>query len=280
MKLKTRYAIGICTGCVVALLTTSPVLAQEEAVPEETKPWQNEAQIALVDTAGNASSRTFAVSNRFSYNWTYSELILTLELFRATSGTRVLENTADGVTATFVDKTDSERYEAAGKYRMNIVDELFWYAGAGWFRNRPAGIDTRTSLGAGAGYRFVENDTTLVAGEAGLGLDRETPVGGDADTFVSARAFLEARHALSENARFKVGLEAIENLQNTSDLRINATASVTSQLTDAFALRVAWDLKYDNDPATRIVTGNGLPPGLFVFDKTDRTLSASLVVNL
>lgn len=276
MKSACGYAVGMCA---LALLTATPALAQEETPPADTKPWSNEAQIALVDTAGNASSRTFAVANRFTYNWTYSELILTLELFRATSGARVLENTADGVAVSFVDKVDSERYEAAGKYRMNIVDELFWYAGAGWFRNRPAGIESRTNVGGGVGYRFVENDSTLVAGEAGLGLDRETPVEGDVDTFAAARAFLEARHRFSENGRFNLGLEAIDNLQDTSDLRINATAAVTSQLTDAFALRVVWDLKYDNQPATQVVTGNGFPPALFEFDKTDRTLSASLVLS-
>ena len=71
MKLRSRLTMAVMVGFGVALLAPGWAFAQDEAVVEETKPWHNEAQIALVDTAGNASSRTFAVSNRYSYNWTY-----------------------------------------------------------------------------------------------------------------------------------------------------------------------------------------------------------------
>lgn len=263
------------------LVSSTTVLAQEEQVSEEpVKPWSNEAQLSLVDSAGNASSRTFAVADRFTYNWTYSELILTAEAFRQSSKTRVLSNEIGGVREDTIERTDAERYEAGAKFRQNLVGEMFWYALGSWYRNEPAGVQSRWNANGGVGYRFLENATSLVAGETGVGLVREDLVDSPADSFVDGRAYLEVRHKFSDHARFQTELELLDNLQDTGDLRINAKASVTSDLTDVLALRVGWDLKFDNRPTVIVIDSNPeAPPAPFVFDKTDRTLSASLVVS-
>lgn len=281
-----RGSLWLSAAVAAVLLTGAPsaALAQEEVEPAEvvapTKPWSNEAQLALVDTAGNSSSRTFAVANRFTYNWTYSELILTAELFRQSSESRVLVNEAGGVREDVVERVDAERYEAGAKFRQNLLDELFWYGLASWYQNEPAGVDSRLNFNGGLGYRFLETADSLVAGELGAGMVREELAGGPSDSFVDGRAYLEVRHRFSESAAFQTEVEVLDNLQDTADLRLNAKASVTADLTDIFALRVGWDLKYDNRPAVLVVGSNPeAPPAPFVFDKTDRTLSASLVVS-
>ena len=265
----------------VLALAPRPALAQEGAAVEETvKPWGNEAQVALVDAAGNSSSTTFAISNRFTYNWTFSELILGAELFRSTTDTRVLTNDAGTVQESVVETIGAERYEVTGKYRQNMLGDLFWYGSGAWYRNRPAGIDSRANFTGGVGYRFLENASTLVAGEIGVGVERETPVGLPADTFADGRAYLEIRHEFSDSGSLQVEAEMLDNLQDTQDLRINGRVAVTSKLTSVFALRVGLDLRYDNQPAIVIVDGGpGVPAASFVLDDLDRALSASLVVS-
>lgn len=271
--------IGVWVAA-VSLLGAAPVSAQEAEEPEELKPWSNEAQLSLADSAGNASSRTFAISDRFTYNWTYAELVVSFELFRQSSEQRVLVNEIDGVREELIDQVSAERYEAEGKYRQNVLDELFWFVQGGWYQNRPAGVDQRLGAHAGVGYRFLENTTTLVAGEIGPGVVREELVDAGADTFADARAFLELRHEFNDNASLDSQVEVRDNIQDTDDLRITAGVAVTSQMNDTFALRVGWDLRYDRQPPVIVVDSNpDAPPGAFVFDTTDRTLTASLVVS-
>lgn len=278
-------ALTLAPG-VAAAVAPAPALAQEgaaaaqETVEESVKPWSNEAQVALVDAAGNSSSTTFAISERFTYNWTFSELVLGAELFRSTTETRVLTNDAGTARESLVDTVAAERYEVTGKYRQNLLGDLFWVATGAWYRNRPAGIDSRVGFTGGVGYRFLENASSLVAGEIGVGVARETPVALPADTFADGRAYLEIRHAFSDSGSLQIEAELLDNLQDTDDLRINGRVSLTSKLTDVFALRVGWDLRYDKQPAFVIVDGGpGVPAASFVLDDLDRTLSASLVVS-
>lgn len=274
----------LAAGAALMFLVLPPrAFAQQEGdeeLAEPVKPWSNEAQLAIVDAAGNSSSRTIAAANRFTYNWTYSELILTAEIFRQSSETRVLTNEVDGVRVDTLDELAAERYEAGAKYRQNLLDELFWYALGAWYQNEPAGVESRWSANGGFGYRFLETAASLVAGEIGVGMEQQDLVGAGSDSYVSGRAYLEVRHRFSDNAGFQTELELLENLQDTDDLRLSAKASVTSEITDILALRVGWDLKYDNQPAVLLVDSNPeAPPSPFVFDKVDRTLSVSLVVS-
>lgn len=270
--------MGVCA--LFSLLLASPALAQEEA-EEPAKPWTNEAELAFVNTSGNSAASTFAFGNRFAYNWTYSEFRFVVDFYRATARQRFLFNEGGGVRQELVTETTAERYELAAQYRQNFVGQVFWYLKGGWFRNQPAGIDSRYNGNGGVGYRFLEDDVTTLVGEFGIGATREQQVQGEAMTFADIRGAFEWKQKVTDTTNFELASEALWNLSNTDDLRINAIAAATVSVSSKIALRVSYDLRFDNDPAMVLVdTVPEEPPALFTLKTTDRTLAAALVVTL
>ena len=153
---------------------------------------------------------------------------------------------------------------------------------ATWGRNKPSGIKDRASVGAGVGYQFVKDDKDNLAGELGLDYTDETQVGVPevSDSFAGARGFLGYERKLSATSKFNAELELLENLDETSDWRGNAVASVTASLTQKLALKASYRLAYDNEPVQQVIPGP-IPAqdAIFTVDKTDTILSIALVIN-
>lgn len=275
---------GVWLVLIVVLVVSVPLtaLAQEateEAPAEETtRPWSNEGELMFVNTSGNSAATNFAIRDKFTYNFTYGELIVHADLIKATARDRDLYNEGGGVRQVLTTRTTSEQYEVGAKYRQNFLDQAFWYALATWYSNDPAGISTRLSGGGGVGYRFVENDSTTLVGEAGLALTHESPVSGESDTFIDARVFGEWQQRITGNSDLSLAAEFIDNLQDFDQLRINTRAAVTASITKVLALRLSWDMKFNNAPPGILVTTNlDEPPAYFQLKTTDRVLGASLV---
>jgi len=266
----------------VATLGALPLQAQEATEPPEMpvaeedapKPWSNEAEFSYVKTGGNTSASTLALSNRFAYNFTYSEFLFTADLLRASTTNRTLTNTDGGVVVDEETEPSAERYELGAAYRQNILDNMFWYGRAGWYRNPFSG-------GGGVGYRFVETPSTLFVGELGLAVTNEALVDADGETFIDLRGALEGRFTITETTNFNVLVEAYDDLQNTSNLRLKLDTSITAAISNVFALRVGYLLDYRNEPVVQIIDVNpDAPPASFTFGKSDSTISVSLVVKL
>jgi len=282
----SRLIAGRVPAAVILLalfVTWSSVAIAQEATTEEAteeipKAWSNEGEIAYVNVSGNAAATTLGITDKFTYNFTYAELILFADVLRATSRTRELFNEGGGVRQVLTTTTAAERYEFGGKYRQNILDDLFWFGIADYYKNEPAGISHRMYGGGGVGYRFVENDNTKLSGEIGLNITNEAPVVGDSDTFLDARAFGEWAQKISSNADFSLSAEFMDNLQNTDQLRINTKAALTAQVTSVLALRLSWDMYFNNAPPSLLVDVNpDEPVAYFPLKTSDRTLGASLV---
>lgn len=283
-----RVGAGLLVA-LVATLGASALQAQEAATPPEMppadedapKPWSNEAELSYVKTGGNTSASTFALSNRFAYNFTYSEFLLTADLLRASTTRRTVTNVDGGVAIDEESEPSAERYEVSAAYRQNILDEMFWYARAGWYRNPFSGVDARFTGGGGVGYRFVETEQTLFVGELGLAVTNEALVDADGETFIDLRGALESRFTITDTTDFNFLVEAWDDLQNTSNLRLKLDTSITTAISNVFALRVGYLLDFRNEPVTQIIDVNpDAPPAPFTFGKTDSTIGVSLVVKL
>jgi putative salt-induced outer membrane protein YdiY len=272
----------LALGLVVAAPAVAQEAVTEEATEEEIpKNWSNEGNFAWINTSGNGASSSFGFSNTFKYNWTYSELILFGDIFKATARTEERFNEGGGVRQVLTTTTTAERYDFRAKFRQNILENLFWYALGGYYRNRPAGIDSRWLSSAGVGYRFLETPTTTLVGEIGLGVTRENPVGADGDTFIDMRANGEWQQRVSDSTNFSLYSEFLLNLQNTKQLRINSGAALTTAINSKLALRLAWDMRFNNDPPTIFVDTNPNEPAApFQLKTSDRTLAASFVLTL
>ena len=285
-----RSAVLAFAGLLIVAVTWAPIAEAQDAAqeqeedttepPEESvKPWSNEAEASYVKTGGNSSASTLALSNRFAYNFTYSELLFDVEFMRASTTTTLRSNVDGALVEKEQSATSAERYEIAGSFRQNILDNMFWYVRGDWYRNRFAGINSRFAGGGGVGYRFVETPTTLFVGELGLGLTKESLTNDAGDTFVDIRAALEGRFKITDSTDFNFFVSAADDVQNTDNLRVKFNAAVSVAVSNALALRVGYLLDYRNDPVVETLAGSaGVSPVSYTRNKSDSMFLVSLVV--
>lgn len=263
----------------IATLWSAPgALAQEDAAK---RPWSNSADLSLVVTGGNSETVNVSLSDQFTYTWFSSELALKASALRTQTTSRTLTNVAGAVRVDEARSTTAEAYRAEARYRHTIRRGFTWYAGAGWERDRFAGIDGRSSLDAGLGYRFLGTDLQTLRAEMGTSVTAENRVGGDASSYAGIRVFVGYQRALSPTSKVHHDLEVLENLDVVEDWRAQSVTSVTASLTSAFALKMSYTLKYDHRPVVVTVRDpDGVDPdAFFEFDETDQVVAASLVIN-
>jgi putative salt-induced outer membrane protein YdiY len=264
----------------ILLFVILPVFAEDE--PE--KSWTNKTTLGLVSTSGNSEITNFALANLFEQKWDKSNLEIVFSALRNKTTTRVLSNPAGTAVETNTTELSAEKYAFGTKYNRIIRDSLDWYATLGWYRDEFAGIQNSYQGGGGLGYLFFKSEKHTLKSEAGLAYVEEDYVDGSNESFPGVRVFLGYGRTLSESSKLNANLEILENLDNTSDIRINALIGATANLNKRVALNVSYEIRYDAVPVTVIVPGDpaALPPipdALFQFDEIDTTLKAALVFN-
>lgn len=267
---------------VVPVLVLAWVLAAPVALAEDPpeRPWENTTELGFVTTTGNTQTENLAVKNTYKYNWTKTRFQFDASMLRAEQTDRSASNVGGDLVIEETTTTNAEAYRLGTKLSHDLTTRLFTYGTASWERDRFAGIESRYVLGAGLGYQAIDTDTTKLAFEAGLDYtDEQTVDTNDGDSFAGMRAALDYEWKFSETARLEQDLEILENLEETSDYRVNSVTSVTAALTSKLALKTSYTIKFDNEPVVETLTADGFDPVTFEFDKTDTVLSASLVIN-
>src|SRR6185369_1228631 len=138
---------------------------------------------SFINTTGNSQSTNIAFTNKYVYKWTKSDFTFDAAALRTDSTTRTVTNDGTAITTSETDTTTAEAYSAAVQYRRDITERLYWYGRGSWLRNQPAGIDNRTSGGAGLGFHFIKSDVQNLNGEFGANYTDESVVGGTSSSF-------------------------------------------------------------------------------------------------
>jgi putative salt-induced outer membrane protein YdiY len=255
-------------------LPTIPATAQE---PDD-RPWSNAADFSVVLTGGNSEATSLSLTDRFSYRWPRSQVTLTVSALRSRTVERGDPELVDGEVIVPERSATAEAYSANGKYRYSLTTALLTYGAGSWERDRRAGIDDRFSGVIGIGYRILETERQSFVAEVGVDYTDENRVDGTGMSYAGVQATLGYERALTETATLTGEVEVLENLEETKDVRVNSTAALTASLSQRLALKLSYLLKFDNRPVT-ILVDPGTSDQVFVFDKTDTRLGASLVVN-
>ncbi|MFQ5719531.1 MAG: DUF481 domain-containing protein [Acidobacteriota bacterium] len=282
--------VALWLGSVSGVLAAAP-----DATPSETPAshsWSDRAELSAVATDGNAESRTIGFKNVFSRSWKASSIELTASGIR-TSSTNI-DRTAFGDPNSFTVVTSrtrdltAENYVVKGRTDQEITERFFWYAGAGWDRNRFAGVENRYTAVGGVGnlwrdapdFKF-RTDYALSYTDQQDVVDR---VGND-DTFVGVRFSWAYLDRLTSTAVYTNRLVVDENLEETRDLRADMTHSLSVTMSERLALKVSVQLLFDNEPSFEDVDlfdmagGTRLSTVPVQLDELDTQLSVSLVVN-
>ena len=229
---------------VFLLLAAAPLAAQS---PDSTK---LTVGLGLVTTSGNTSVTTFNFGNSFSYihrPWVFSE-----------AATMIYGSTHDTV--------NNDQYHLLLRGDLGLHDGISAYVYGAFDRDRFAGVASRYQEAAGIAWKAVEYPTDLLTLEAGAVETEQRDVGSDTtSSFIAARAALTYKHMLNQTAYVQEAVEALPDLQESKNLRINSATDLVAPLSTVVSLKVGYVIRFDNLP----------PPG---FKKTDRILTTGVQI--
>ena len=142
----------LSTGIVaIALLVVVPAAAEDE----KKTGWSTTAEVGLVVTSGNSDTQTIRFKDETTRTWERFTFRIKAGAIRAetTTTTRTAVDVGAGpvVSETESTETNAEAYYFEGWFDKKVHDKFFWFVGAGWDRNRPAGVDSRTTAFSGVG---------------------------------------------------------------------------------------------------------------------------------
>ena len=278
----------IVTGLAFVLSGAATEIGADE--PAKPDRWTDAAEFSFVATAGNSETSTFGFKNTLARAWEKSSFELKAGGVRgeSTTRTRAVNLASPVVEETATTKLTAENYFLNGRYDRKITTRFFWYAGAGWDRNRFAGIQNRYSGVGGVGNIWKDEDRVKFRTDYALSYTNQenvVDVAGADDSFLGVRVSSKFLHKLGAVTTYGNDLVMDENLDETSDFRADMTNWVTVSMSARLALKVSLQWLYDNEPSFESIDdpGNQLPPaGLKAsvqLDDLDTIFTASLVAS-
>lgn len=253
MEQRTQMGrFGIVLIC--AMLSAQLGWAQEEEEKEKKLGWAEEAELALVVTAGNAATSTFGFRNVLAHTWDNALLMTEVKGIR-TETTNTIQTPVGSSAEDFVLEEDSfsqltaESYLARAKYDRNVTKTVFLYGSGGWDRNPFAGIQNRVFAAGGVGNIWYDDDITRWRTDYGFSVTHQEPSVGASDTFGGLRLSTDFMHKLSASTTLTNLTIANENLDDTSDFRLDSVTGLAVGIASHLALKVSVQFLFDNQPS-------------------------------
>jgi putative salt-induced outer membrane protein len=223
------------TCCVLAILGAIGQTLLPAQTPPEAKPpsaWESSAFMGLTLTRGNSDSVLVAANIKTAkkekqHEWAFG---------------------ADGAYGENNSVKNSETLHGFGQYNRLFSDRFFGYFRVDGLHDGIADLDYRVMLAPGAGYYFIKQKTTSLAGELGPGYVFEKR-GGSADSFATLRVAERFEHKLSDRARVWQNAEFLPEVSDFQNYVINFEAGVAATITKNLELSVVLQDNYVNQPA-------------------------------
>jgi len=216
---------------------------------EPPPPWKSSLGFSYLETSGNTSSQTFSGELKVERNLSFAKV--TLE-------GAALYGQKEDVT------TDASWFGSL-KYDQNITDRFYLFLLDRTERDTFRGFEFRYAHQGGLGYYLVKSEDQILKFEAGGGYVHEDQVDPFPDKgFPNARAYAGYTYNFSKTSRFDEWVAYLPNLNETKDYVINEETAVVANLVENLALKVSFNVAFDNLPA----------PG---FEKSDRVFKTALL---
>jgi len=232
--------------CAIALCIAAPSAADEAPAP----PWSGSLGLAFLATSGNTDTQTFG-----------------LELAaKKAPDPWGLELSASYLKSEDSGDTTAERYGAKLRAERKPNDRWSLFGGLSGERDTFAGYDLRGILETGAVYTALAGPVHTLSFDGGVTWTKESFVDGTDNDFAGGLLGLTYSWKPRKGTEISERLVWYPNLDQTSDWRATSETAVQAALSDRLALKVGYEIRYDNEPV----------PG---FDDTDTTTRVSLVVS-
>lgn len=210
----------------------------------------NKTEGGVVITSGNTRTQSIQAKHLSTYTWEKNKLSL--------SGF-FLKGKSEGVL-------NAKKWDSTLRYERAFSDLFSGFASQGVESDKFAGYLQRYNSDLGPKYFIIkeENFWNWFI-EAGYRYTRERRVNGTKSNASKGRAYTEVSKKWNEGSSSKLWMEYIPNFSNSKDWLFNTELSTDASITNILALRIAYLMKYDNQPNAGTKK------------KTDSTLTTSLV---
>ena len=206
--------------------------AQAVGIPTNKPAWESSITAGLSLTKGN------------------SDTLLTTVAFKTRRKTAGDELTfgADGSYGKDNSVKNNETLHGVGQYNHLFSDRFYGYLNAEGLHDGIADLQYRFTFSPGAGYYFLKETNTTLAGEAGPGLIFQRL--GEVDTtYATLRLAERFEHKLDNGARFWERAEFLPQVDKLGNFLINAEIGAEAALTKTLSLRVTLQDNFINQPA-------------------------------
>jgi putative salt-induced outer membrane protein YdiY len=276
----------------IVLLVLSINIFSQDA--EEKKiGWFFEGKLAGLWTGGNSESFTIGLGATLKHIWTNSELRFDAggTQTQSTLTTRTAVGTAESFEVNQQSTTEktAEIIFARGRYDYNFTEHFYALGGIDWLRNRFAGIDSRTLIGAGVGNKWVDNNDIRFKTDYSFTYTFQSDVVENPfakTNFPGVRFAYDFWYKLTASTEFESIFIADWNLDNTDDIRIDFTNSLPIKISEVFTLKPSLQLLWRNEPSLTdidLFATDGTSTGSTVLTplkNMDSLFSLTLVVSL
>lgn len=127
--------------------------------------------------------------------------------------------------------------------------KTYWLVQASGEADDAAGVDLRTTAGAGVGYQFADEAKWKAAGEAGLSYFNEDLTGGMTNDYIAARLAYNWAYLLSDRWAFEQVGEIFPSLEESDDIYTKIDTRAKATLTENMFAQAQWVWDWDNTPA-------------------------------
>jgi putative salt-induced outer membrane protein len=234
------------SGLLAAIAASGVAYADETADFEATTPsstWAIRSVLGYTKTGGNTDNS----AGNF--------------LFRAAHimGNWKLLFGGDALYGSTHGETTSQAWDAYLQANYHITPKFYWYLGGRYDDDRFSGFAYQAALKTGAGYKFIDTDTTKLTAQVGIGRRRLRPeilvkddIGGvisrtelDAASDTIVDAGLAFEHSFNQYTKLLAAVTVQSGQQNTLT---NANVALQVKMTDRLALAAGYKVIDNSNP--------------------------------
>lgn len=226
--------------------------------------WAAEGQLGLIMTSGNTTTRSgnasFDAAHRMG-RWTVS------------GGLR-------GLYASTGHYTTQQDTSARLQADLDLSPRTFWFSSARWDRNPFSGFAYQASVASGAGFKFVQSHSTLLAAELGAGYRLEKPEVLTIGPFGNVESRTHVPGSMQRNAVVQAGVNyshSITHLTKIVNTLLVQYGSNDTTTTDNLSVQV----KIDSSLALAIgaqLVNNTNPPSAVIVNPAEGTVRHTATV--
>jgi putative salt-induced outer membrane protein len=233
----------------ITMMIGSAVLATKAVAADEQKQGlSNESAVGIVITSGNTSTSTIRVAQKNS--WIEAKNVYKFEA----SYLRTSNN----------DMEQALQWGLGVRYERELSDKFNVFLGETLNSDKYQGINQRYNTDIGTKYYFENTETMTWFAEGGYRFTRENyPYGFKNLNFL--RLYNEIERTFRKGLNGKWWIEYLPNLTQWKAYQLNSEVSLAVSLTEVFALKSAYQIRFYNEP----------PAG--ILKTTDTTFTTSLI---